>query len=189
MPSNENAIKATAIAWKLCMTMPNHFEDKNSRREDLFTDLLPLFPGQVIAKDSFGSANPDGVIIEHGGSINAVIELKNEPGAAGDVYMQCACSFDAAATVQLTKEASASYSSFVICINGGQEIVLQLNTNNDYIGPSILICGGFKDQHASVVEPLSHWCSMLHDDLGVRQEVLAKHLYALQVTLGQLKAS
>jgi hypothetical protein len=189
MPSNEDAIKATAIAWKLCRTMPNHFEDENSRREELVTSLRPLFPGQVITKDSFGSANPAGIITEHGGSINSVIEVKNEPGAAGDVYMQCASSFDAVATVKLKKGPNTSYSSFVICIDGGQEILLQLNPNNDYIGPNMLICGGFKDRHASVVEPLSQWCSMLHDNLGMRQKVLAKHLYALQVTLGQLKAS
>jgi hypothetical protein len=188
MPSNESAARAAAIAWKLCMTMPKHFEDENSRQEDLFDDLRNLFPDSVIPKKSFDSANPDGVIMHSDGSIGAVIELKNEPGAAGDVYMQCARSFDAAAIVQLKKKETAQCSALVICVDGEQEIILQLNTNNDYIGPSILICGGFKDKDPSVVEPLSQWCSMLPDDLGVRQEVLAKHLYALQVTLHQLKA-
>jgi hypothetical protein len=60
-------------------------------------------------------------------------------------------------------------------------------SDNDYIGPNLLIGGGFKDQGASVVEPLSRWCSMLPDLLDVREEVLAKHLYALQGSLIHLQ--
>ncbi|KAG9046088.1 hypothetical protein FS842_001002 [Serendipita sp. 407] len=171
MPRNDSAVKATRTAWKLCTTMADHFQDENARKTALFTQLRPLFTDRALFSASFGSADPDGALVNSDGSIDAVVELKNEPGAAGDVYMQCARSFDALATSQLQDKQGAERSAFVISVDG----------------PSLLICGGFKDRDPAVVEPLSQWCSMLPDDLGERQEVLGKHLYALQVSLYQLK--
>ncbi|KIM22876.1 hypothetical protein M408DRAFT_276752 [Serendipita vermifera MAFF 305830] len=172
MPSNSDATRAMAVAWNLCMTMPKHFKNDTLRKEALFTRLRGLFCGRGFTTTSFGSASPAGALLRFDGSIDVVVELKNEPGAAGDVYMQCASSFEAAAIHQLKNQGSAECAAFVVSVDG----------------PNLLICGGFKDDGVSVVEPLSHWCSMLPDGLGERQEVLAKHLYALHASLDQLKA-
>ncbi|KAG8838006.1 hypothetical protein FRC18_006839 [Serendipita sp. 400] len=168
---NEGVVKAMEVASKLCMIMPDHFEDQTARKKALFATVQPLFPNRSFLTASFGSATPDGALINPDGSVDIVIEVKNEPGASGDVQMQATRSFDAAAIENLADKHGFECSSFVLAVDG----------------PNLLVCGGFKDQGPSVIEPLSHWCSMLPDRLGVRQEVLAKHLYALQASLPHLQ--
>jgi hypothetical protein len=184
---DENAIKATRIASELCITMAGHFKTETDRKNSLFTTVKPLFPNKPFSVTTFDNATPAGVLMRSNGSVEVVVEVKNEPGTAGDAQMQVARSFDAAAIHNIRRNISEECAAFVLAFDGERFFFLEDESDNDYIGPNLLIGGGFKDQCASVVEPLSRRCSMLPDLLDVREEVLAKHLYALQESLIHLQ--
>jgi hypothetical protein len=131
LPFESDAAQAMATAWTLCMTMPNHFKVKASRAEAFFTGLGGLFDGRSFNPTSYGSANPDAVLMKPDGSLEIVVELRNEPGSAGDVYMQSACSFDAAAIHQIKDRKGAECAAFVVSVDGGRNVVLQQNTHGN----------------------------------------------------------
>ncbi|CAG8707682.1 362_t:CDS:2, partial [Acaulospora colombiana] len=161
MPFKTEFTDAYKAAWELCLTMPGLFKDKKQRKSSLNKTINSLLEGEFpgFTQKRLGNADPDGLLLAPDGSVNCIMEIKNEPGSAGDVYMQSSCSYDAIARHAPT---------------GGKP------------GPSILFCGGYRDGIYSVVEPLSRWCSMLPDQFGERQEVLAKHLYAFKLSLRSL---
>lgn len=56
-----------------------------------------------------------------------------------------------------------------------------------YVGPYLLVAGGFYDGKQVIAEPLGDICIMLKDDTLVRCEKLARVLYALASGIGKLK--
>ncbi|KIO28050.1 hypothetical protein M407DRAFT_22682 [Tulasnella calospora MUT 4182] len=51
------------------------------------------------------------------------------------------------------------------------------------LGRMLLICGGFYDKRSTIVEPLVERCLMFDDCLHLRQEALARQLFALKQSL------
>jgi hypothetical protein len=187
MPFDEDAASAHEAAWKLCLTMANHFENKKAR-QTLLCSIIGTFLRNNFTEKPFGLANPDGVLLAFNGSVKCILEIRNEPGSSGDVYMQAACSYSAVASADpASPQAETGCPALILCIDGDSLepwiILVQSIDIYIHIGPSMLICGGFKDGDSVVFEPLSHWCSMLFDKLGVRQEILARHLYAFKISL------
>jgi hypothetical protein len=118
MPSNGDAAKAMAAARRLCTMMPDHFKDEAARKDVLFKELEPLFVNGHLISVSYRSVNPDGILFNIDRVPTIVLELKNEPGAAGDVYMQCARSFDAVAIQRLGNRKEAEFVAFVVAVDG-----------------------------------------------------------------------
>jgi hypothetical protein len=115
---DENAIKAMKIASELCITMAGHFKNETERKDSLFATVRPLFPNKAFSMTTFDKATPDGVLMSPNGSVEVVAEVKNEPGAAGDVQMQAARSFDAAAIYNIRKNISEECAAFVLAFDG-----------------------------------------------------------------------
>ncbi|PVF95128.1 hypothetical protein CPB86DRAFT_788311 [Serendipita vermifera] len=161
MPPTDDCAKATEVAWKLCLSMPEHFEDEQARQESFHTimkGLLPELP--KLTETKFGSARPDGVIFDQDLAVKVVAEIKNEPGAMGDVYMQASCSYHLVANTRPVEEQKKTgCPALVLCIDG----------------PNILFCGGFRDGDRSVVEPFAE-----------RETRLAHHLYAFMLSVRTL---
>lgn len=184
LPYDEESALATEVAHKLCLTMPDHFV-KEEERINLFHCIIRPFFADEFTSVSYGSAHPVASVLDSSGVYILLEEHKNEPGASGDVYMQGSSSFDAAARSRpISEQQQTGCPAFIICIDGKRThynycaVTLILCT-----GPNILICGGFRDGYRSAVEPLSTWCIMMPDHRGVRQGVLARHLYALKMAL------
>ncbi|PVG02992.1 hypothetical protein CPB86DRAFT_696255 [Serendipita vermifera] len=173
MPSKIEFTDAYKTAWQLCQTMPHHFKDEKQRKTS-FEETISLFlynEFPEFTQKRLGQAEPDGLMLAPDGSVVCIMEIKHEPGSAGDVYMQSSCSYDAIARQNSKDEkGKLGHPALILCIDG----------------PNIQFCGGYKDGVHSVVEPLSRWCSMLPDKFGERQEVLAKHLYAFKLSLRSL---
>jgi hypothetical protein len=107
------------------MTMPEHFEDDASRKAVLFTELRRLLIFNAIR---FGSTKPDGALVGLDDSPEVIVEINNEPGAAGDVYMRCVASFNAAAFLQLQDRGEREYAAFVMAVDGERDIFIAVVT-------------------------------------------------------------
>jgi hypothetical protein len=128
LPFKHHAAQAKASAWNLCMTMPNHFEDKDSRNKVVFRALQELFVGRVFIQTGLGSAKVDGALLQLDGSPEIIVQTNNEPGAGEDVYMHCAASFNAAAIHQIEQRGRTECVAFMIAVDGELDTVLNSNT-------------------------------------------------------------
>ncbi|KAG8896261.1 hypothetical protein FRC00_006191, partial [Tulasnella sp. 408] len=108
-----------------------------------------------------------GRIYEQDGVVCILREDKVETGTGDDVYMQASRSY------QLYVEGVRNENPTLIK-QGAPAFLLCL------LGPMLLICGGFHDMKSTIVEPLAEPCLLFDDILHIRQEALARKLFALK---------
>ena len=137
----------------------------------------------------------DGALLEKDVLI-AIREIKAEPGAAGDAYMQVARGYDLALRVLQDRIGAKAFLKqgapmFLLCVVGARSLRNSVYIGADhtclYAGPQLLIAGGFYDGNKVTVEPLGDICLMLEDYTNARCKKLAQVLYALAKGIGELK--
>ncbi|KAK2464861.1 hypothetical protein APHAL10511_002937 [Amanita phalloides] len=189
--ASDTAITAQIIAAKLCAKMGkcvsntsttahSSRDDKENKRTKEFDACVSDFLGKVEPMHNLSSPRDaqggiaDGVILMND-IIIALREMKVEPGASGDAYMQVARCYDLAVKVLLDNPKAKDFvregaPMFLICV----------------IGPVIDISGGFYDGEKVIVEPLTDFRRMFEDALHVRQNRVARVLYALRKGIDKL---
>ncbi|KAK2460499.1 hypothetical protein APHAL10511_007505 [Amanita phalloides] len=187
--ASDTAVTAQRIATNLCAKMGVSVSNKSTtahhsrdnKRTKEFDACISDFLGKV---EPMYYLNPDrnahsgiadGALLMNGILI-ALREMKAEPGASGNAYMQVARCYDLAVKVLQQNRADAYMRQgapmFLLCI----------------VGPMINVSGGFYDGEKVIVEPLTAFCHTLEDPLDMRQDEIARILYALRKGINTLEA-
>ncbi|KAK2461340.1 hypothetical protein APHAL10511_006867 [Amanita phalloides] len=169
--ASDTAIAAQIIAAKLCAEMGKSVSDKSTTAH--IEPMYNLSP----RRDAHGGI-ASGVILMNDILI-ALREMKAGPGASGDAYMQVARCYDLAVQVLLEDLRAKAFvrqgaPMFLLCV----------------IGPviDVTVSGGFYDGEKVIVEPLTDFRRMFEDALHVRQNWIARVLYALRKGIDKLEA-
>ncbi|KZT00452.1 uncharacterized protein LAESUDRAFT_764590 [Laetiporus sulphureus 93-53] len=183
-------VDAVKSAQMLCSMMGEHFKDEAARTNQFDTGVESLFERQRWShKYQFNASSDlrygevDCVFLADGSILIILCEDKWEPRqGVSDVYMQLACDYDLAVKVlEQNERHDPRWTSFLA--QGSPMFLISV------LGAQLSVLGGFYDGKHVIMEPLQDTYYMLHDSRGIRQDRLAKVLYALakgQSTLERL---
>ncbi|KAG8946954.1 hypothetical protein FRC04_011249 [Tulasnella sp. 424] len=178
LPLTEDARKAMNAAFDLCHMMPSNFDTEYDRGRVFDRCLDPILPYSSWGEKAYTSAPKEGQagrIYKLGGVVRILREDKVEIGTGDDVYMQMSRTYQLHVE-NVRKENPSLFKQgvpvFLLCV----------------LGPMLLICGGFHDTNSTIVEPLVEPCLMFGDCLHVRQEALARKLFALKQAFDTLRS-
>ncbi|KAK2463755.1 hypothetical protein APHAL10511_004248 [Amanita phalloides] len=187
--ASDTAVTAQRIAAQLCERMGMSVtkksttarDERENRRTKEFDACISDFLGKIEPMynlNSRGEAHggiADGALLTNG-IIIALRQMKAEPGASGDAYMQVARCYDLAVKLLQQNRADAFLRQgapmFLLCV----------------VGPLINVSGGFYDGKKVIVEPLTAYYHTLEDPLFMRQAEIARVLYALRKGINTLEA-
>ncbi|KZT00409.1 uncharacterized protein LAESUDRAFT_764614 [Laetiporus sulphureus 93-53] len=173
-------VDAVKSAQMLCSMMGEHFKDEAARTNQFDTGVESLFERQRWShKYQFNASSDlrygevDCVFLADGSILIILCEDKWEPRqGVSDVYMQPARDYDLAVKVlEQNERHDPRWTSFLA--QGSPMFLVSV------LGAQLSVLGGFYDGKHVIVEPLQDTYYMLHDSRGIRQDRLAKVLYAL----------
>ena len=207
--ASETAISALRSASELCSSMGQSFSSKDTdssvthMRDDKENARVVAFDKcmhgvldsslTLKAKAELHSDVVDGALLVLDVPVG-LREMKGEPGAGGDPYMQIVRSYDLSVKVLQGKEdivvqgfLKEGAPMFLLCVSGkfANRVILCRFRTISIAGPELLVAGGFWDGKTVTVEPLGDPCIMFNDN--GRVEKLARVLYALAIGVTKLK--